>query len=349
MNNGSVFQRKDLRWCAKYDDHTGKTRYLYRKTKSEAKKALKEATQKRAEGQVPASKISVDQFLDQWIEELEYKVSERTWLNRESLVRCHIKPGIGSKQLAKLTHTDIQRLYRRKLEEGLAHSTVERIHVLINQVLTIAVRRKYISDNPMAEVTPPKVYRQERKILSPDQVKHFLNTVRGHRFELAVVLGASMALRVNEALALRWDDVDFDNATITVQHTLWRGERCNPKTQSSMAVLEVPAVAMEALRRIKMDTNGQGYLFPTRSGKPVCSADFHKYWKKMLKQAELPDITYHCLRHGAASYLLQKKCPLPNVSKYLRHAGPEVTAKLYSHIVYGTERMVASEMDQALS
>jgi integrase len=158
-----------------------------------------------------------------------------------------------------------------------------------------------------------------------------------------------MALRVNETLALQWEFINLDKGTITIRHTLWRGENWNPKTQSSMGVLKIPAVALEALQRARLDCEGTSWLFPTRSGRPVCSEDFHKRWKKMVREAGLPEsITYHALRHGAASYLLNQRVPLPVVSKYLRHSNPSITARLYSHIVYGSEGLASDGIDAAL-
>ena len=293
MSEGSIFQRKDGNWCGKWKDATGKWRYLYRKTKAEAKAALRAALQDRDDGIVPASKMTVAVLLDEWLDELAGTVSYRTWLNRESVVRINIKPTIGAKKLAKLTHKHIQRIYRAKIAEGLAPSTVKRIHILLNQVLKVAVRRKYISTNPIEEVTPPKVHRVERQIFSPQQVKLLLDAVRGTRFECAYVLGAACGLRIGETLGLRFEDISFDEGKIRVYRTLWRGSTYPPKTHSSLRTLKLPNRALDALTRAKMDTEDQEWLFATRSGKPVCAEDFHHVWKKQLRLLKLPEnITY---------------------------------------------------------
>lgn len=86
MCEGSVFQRKDGRWCVKYDDAKGKIRHLYRKTKAEAKQALRQALKDRDKGIVPANKMTVGVVLAQWLEDIEDTVSRRTWVNRESIV-----------------------------------------------------------------------------------------------------------------------------------------------------------------------------------------------------------------------------------------------------------------------
>jgi integrase len=289
VSEGSIFQRKDGSWCGKWKDATGKWRYLYRKTRVEAKAALRKALQDRDNGIVPASKMSVSAFLDEWLDELADTVSRRTWLNRESLIRVHLKTTIGTKQLAKLTHKDIQVIYRAKIAEGLAPSTVKRIHILLNQVLKVAVRRKYISTNPIEEATPPKEHRIERQIFSPQQVKRLLDAVRGTRFECAYVLGATCGLRIGETLGLRFEDVSFDEGKIKVCRTLWRGSTYPPKIHSSLRTLKLPHRALDALTRARMDTEDHEWLFPTRTGNPVCAEDFRHVWKKQLRVLELPD------------------------------------------------------------
>jgi integrase len=97
-----------------------------------------------------------------------------------------------------MTHKDIREIHRAKIAEGLAPSTIKRSHILLNQVLQVAVRRKYISTNPIEEVTLPKQHRIERQIFSPQQVKLLLDAVRGARFGYAYVLGATCGLRIGE-------------------------------------------------------------------------------------------------------------------------------------------------------
>ena len=94
MSEGSVFQRADGRWVAKYKDAKGMWRYIYRKCKGEAKQALRQALKDRDDGISP-NKMTVAAYLDSWFEGARDAVSYRTWLNHESIVRLHLKPTIG--------------------------------------------------------------------------------------------------------------------------------------------------------------------------------------------------------------------------------------------------------------
>src|SRR5215207_6549941 len=105
---GSVYQRKDVRWVAQYRDARGKVRYVYRKSKGEAKKALREALRDRDEGYVSADKLTVGLYLEEWMSERKNTVSGRTWRVQESMLRNRVKPHIGDTRLSKLSPADVR-------------------------------------------------------------------------------------------------------------------------------------------------------------------------------------------------------------------------------------------------
>jgi integrase len=352
LSEGSVFVRADGRACAKYSDAKGQTRYLYAKTKPEVRRKLRQALRDRDEGIIPPSKMTVGVWLDEWLEDIRDDVSRRTWMTREGFVRNHIKPAIGTKKLSTLTPDDARRLYRQKSRQGLASSSVRRIHEILNQALRGAVRLKYISRNPLDDVKPPKASHGEMDVLTPKQVRRLLDTVRDQRWECVIVMGAVCGLRVGEALSLRYEDLDLTVGTVRVSRTLWKGQVYPPKTPSSRRTLKLPRIALEALTR-HCEANGnpsEGWCFPTKNGNPTTPESFWLWgWKRTLRKAGLPEsLTYHQLRHGTASLLLNQGVPLPIVSHYLGHANPGITARVYAHLIDGTSGMAATGMDEAL-
>jgi integrase len=91
---------------------------------------------------------------------------------------------------------------------------------ILKQAFYEALRGEYIGHNPLVEVKPPRDNKEEKEMLSPDQVRHLLKNVRGDRLELAVVMDATCVLRIGETLSLRWDDFDMGRGTVTIQRTL---------------------------------------------------------------------------------------------------------------------------------
>jgi integrase len=276
VSEGSVFKRADGRWVAKYRDASGKWRYLYRKSKGEARKALRQALKDRDDGISP-NKLTVAAYLLSWLGEVRDVVSYRTWLNHECIVRLHLKPTIGAKTLARLSPKDVHTLYRAKLTEGLSRGRVRKIHITLNRALKDAVRWRHISQYPAGEVPPPKEYQREIHVLTQEQVKQLLAAARGDRLEAAYVLPATVGLRQGEYLALRYEDIDFEQGTLKVRRTVWRNHVYPPKTPHSRRMIKLPKIALDAPKRHRGRSNSvgdEGWLFPTKNGNPVDAHNF---------------------------------------------------------------------------
>jgi integrase len=260
---GSVYQRKDGRWCAQYRDVKDKVRYIYRKTKQEARKALREALKDRDDNIVPPSKMTVGLYLDEWMEERKNTVSGRTWKVQESIIRCRVKPHIGDNRLCKLAPSDVRGLYRRLIRDGLSPSTVGHVHVFLKGSLQDAVRDKRIRTNPVDDVKPPRQDRKEKAVLTPEEVKRLLEAVSGDRYECAFYLLALTGLRIGECLAMSFDSLDLQAGTITISSTLHNGECLQTKTASSNRTLTLPKRCLEALTRL-CKVNGGGLQLERR-------------------------------------------------------------------------------------
>lgn len=202
-SEGSVYKRNDGRWVAQYRDAKDRVRYIYRKTKAEARKALREALKDRDDGFVPADRLTVGLYIDEWMEERRNIVSGRTWRVQESIIRCRVKPHIGDTRLCKLSPADVRGLYRRLIRDGLTPSTVGHVHVILKGAFRAAVREKRIRTNPLDDVKPPKQDRKQKDVLTPDEVRRLLDAVSGDKYECAFVLCALTGLRIGECLALR--------------------------------------------------------------------------------------------------------------------------------------------------
>jgi integrase len=217
---------------------------------------------------------------------------------------------------------------------------------------------KYIRVNPAREIEKLRQNGEEMKILSPCQIKVILESCYGDRLEGVYVLGATCGLRIGEALGIKWEDLDFGKGTLTIKRTIWRGKSLPTKTNSSRRTIKLPRIALEALHRHKEDADrhsqdgiaASGWVFPTAKGNPHYAANFYRHnWKPTLRKAGLPPITYHQLRHGAASYLLSQRVPVPVVSRYLGHANPSITLSVYSHMIDGDEGIAGAAIDSMLT
>ena len=196
---GSISRRKNGGWCAQYVVYTSegrKRRTLYGKTRKEVAAKLSKSLADREVGLVfDAGPLTVGDYLDRW---LSHSVRGRV-------------------RLKALTPDYVRGLYREKLDGGLAPRTVLHIHRTLSKALKQATDDGLIPRNAAASVKPPQPRREEIQPLSRDQVRTFLDTVKGDRMEALYVLAITTGLRQGELLALRWEDVDLEGEYPTLQ------------------------------------------------------------------------------------------------------------------------------------
>ena len=228
---GSIYKRKDGRWCGKYVDANGKTRYVYGKSKAEVRTKLTKAIADKDAGVVyDAGMLTVGEYLDRWLSHsVRGRVRQKTYERYESIVRVHLSPALGRIRLKALTPGHVRGLYRGKLDTGLAPRTVLHIHRTLSKALKQATHDGLIPRNAAASVKPPRPRSEEMQPLSRDPVGTFLDTVNGDRMEALYVLAVTSGLRQGELLALKWEDVDLEgtNPTLEVRRSLseTRGRR----------------------------------------------------------------------------------------------------------------------------
>ncbi len=134
---GSICQRKDGRWCGKYAIE-GQRRYIYGTSRKEVAEKLFKAILESKDGFAFDSngKVLMKDHLKGWLEDsVKGSVSTRTYERREEIIRLHIVPSLGNKKLKNLSPNHLQRLYREKLDSGLAPRTVNQIPRTLNKAL----------------------------------------------------------------------------------------------------------------------------------------------------------------------------------------------------------------------
>jgi integrase len=186
-----------------------------------------------------------------------------------------------------------------------------------------------IARNVAELVKAPRVTQPEVQPLDLQAVTALLQASRGHRFEYLIALLLGSGLRLGEALALRWDDVDRQHASINVCHTLeripgkpWR--IVEPKSDSGRRVVPLIGPAADSLRAQRKRVAelrlaacqwvDNDLVFPNvkrtpggiifRGGDPLDGTNVYHELQKLLANAGLPPARVHDLRHGTATYLL---------------------------------------------
>jgi integrase len=365
-----ITKRKDGLFQGMYTAQTPdgpKRKYIYGRKYKDVERKLAEAMGDAAKGiYFDDENQTVAQYMERWLEDsARGDLGHRAYHNYRLQIRRHISPAFARLRLSKLTAAHIQSLYAAKLRGGLKPSSVRYIHAVLHRALEQAVRFNLIPFNPAARVDPPKVRQEEITPLDAEQARTLLHAARGDRFETLYVLSLTVGLRMGEALGLRWSDTDLDANTLRVSRQLQRvrdggGLVFGEPKNASRRTLDLPQRAVEALRshrkkqmeeqlRAGSEWQDYGLVFASGKGTPLDAQNIvNRYFKPLLKRAELPNIRWHDLRHTYATLLLARGTHPTYVQKSLGHASVQLTLDRYSHWMPSMGRKTADGIDEAL-
>ena len=354
---GSIRKRSDGRWegryTAGYDPKTGKriNKNVLGRTQAEVKEKLKAAMAECQGLDVSraADEYTVAAWLRTWYE-LYAKPNIRTaTANRYQLIiEVYTIPRIGDIKLKKLTTRHLQKLYKDLLDGGRVHpgkcqsaglstTTVRSAHLMLHAALERAVKERLIPRNPTEDCIAPKPRKIEMQILPSEDMHAYLEVAKARDLLPMFYLELVSGLRKGELVALRWDDLDIQNKTISVSKQYVRNpdgslELTRPKTENSVRLVSIPQAAVDLLIQEHDKHPNSPYMFPS----PITGEMYHpdsvvNLHKKILKDAGLPHIRFHDLRHTFATTALQNGVDVKTVSSMLGHYDAGFTLRTYTH------------------
>ena len=320
---GTIFKRSDGRWCAAYFDKEYRRHYVYGKTQKEIKQKLKK---KMSEVNVSTKGkgITVDEWMVQYLDEYKRnEVKETTYWSYMELYEKHIKKSdIGLSELQSLTSQQLQKFYNDKKEQDYNPKTIRHMYVLINSALDKAMQIKLLNENVNRQTVIPKKEAYTAKVLSAEEVKKILVNAKEDKLYPIIALEIYTGLRKGEIMALKWENISFDQEELHVEGNLCRvvkeinadGSKCyeykimEPKTAKSKRVVPLLPGAIEALKMQQAMQaqdkemyseiyNDQGLVFARCDGTFLSQRAFMDKYHAFLKRYGASDVRFHDLRH----------------------------------------------------
>lgn len=349
---GSIYRRRDGAWVASLDlGHVNgkrKRKVVYGHTRKEAAEKLRQLQQQLDAGlNLTTEKQTVAAFLQTWLNTVVKPPHHAPTTHQAYtyIVNAYLIPHLGHIQLDRLAPQHVQAMMN-DLSAHLSSSSVAYARTILVTALNQAVRWGYIARNVGQLTDPPRVERRERQTLTEEQAGQFLAQVAGHRLEVLYHVAFGLALRKGEIIALKWSDIDIEQGRLTVQ---------KGKTPAARRTLSLPPTLIERLRehwqhqqreRLARGLEWQehGLVFPDKNGKPLAPFALWRHFKSMLKKADLPDISFHDLRHSAASFLAASGEHPRTVMEILGHSKIDVTMEIYTHISNQQQRDALSRL-----
>lgn len=306
-------------------------------------------------------------FLLKWLRVAKSTVKLTTYASYEMMATRIIIPYFETLniKLKELTTEDIQEFYNAQLERVSAN-TVIHYHAVIHRALKYAVKIKTIQSNPAVNVERPRKEKFIGSFYDKKEINTLFDSIQGHPLEVAIKLAAFYGLRREEIIGLKWTAIDFENNTLTIQHTV---TECNldgkhievasdtAKTDSSLRTMPLVTNFREMLLAKKEKQEhyrklcGRSYckeyldyIFVNEMGERWKPSYLSDGFKRILEQNDLRRIRFHDLRHTCASLLLANNVPMKKIQEWLGHSDFSTTANIYAHLDYQSKISSAEAM-----
>lgn len=365
--DGTIRKRSDGRWEARIvvghkDNGSPIFQYIY--SKSQKKLVLKLHQMQELYQDVDLTegyKMTLREWLDQWIN--DYKstsIRPNTIKSYKSMIKNYVNPSLGNKQLNQINALDIQKLYSKVKDCGrkrehpdcgsaLSSHTVVTLHCMLHNAMDTAVSAHLIAINPTEGAVPPALEPKEMKILDESQQKAFLEAAKREPLWYDLFYTElTTGLRLGEICCLTWADFIPDKGILCVKHTVCQSDNGqtylgDTKTESGNRQILLPASTRKILLKRKKEACSL-WIFPNlrKPEEPMKPNHVYRMLKSLLRDAGLPDIRFHDLRHTFATQAIASGVDTKTLSGILGHTNASFTLDRYTHVTGEMQKQAAN-------
>lgn len=303
-----------------------------------------------------SSRMLFADYMEEWVEMIKGDIRLTTYSGYKEHVFNVISPYFRKKGIvvSNLTAKDIHDFYTNQRLKGKAGSTIKAYHANIHKALKYAVKMDIIDKNPMDKVDAPKKERFVGCAYSLDELNELLEVSKGTTLELPVLLAGFYGFRRSEICGLRWSAIDFENKTITINHTISMPRidgktlliaEDNAKTKTSLRTLPLSKTIEDKLLEKKAEQEEyrkyfrrsynkkwKDYICVKPNGDLITPNYITSFFPKFLESKGLRKIRFHDLRHTCATLMQINDIGLNYIKEYLGHSDISTTANTYSHL-----------------
>ena len=294
-----------------------------------------------------------------WQADKQQYVKKSTFAAYSLLITNHLLPAFAGN--ADIHEEDVQQFVFKKLGEGLSQKSVKDILIVLKMVLRFGVKYNLIAHHQIDIRFPTERERQEVEVLSKANQRKIMEFVKSNfTFQnLGIYICLSAGLRIGEVCALTWDDIDTEQGVIYVTKTIQRIyyiggiERKTeviidtPKSKNSIREIPMTRDLLRIVKPLKKIVNGSFYVL-TNSSAPTEPRTYRNYYKRLMKQLDIPALKFHGLRHSFATRCIESNCDYKTVSVLLGHSNISTTLNLYVHPNMEQKKRCVEQMFKAL-
>lgn len=361
---GSVRQRPDGRWEARFSLPDGRQRSVYAKTEKDVTQKLRAALHELdTAGWREPSKLTVSEWMDIWLRDYQAHTISRTVKTYSDIVRLHITPVIGTIKMPKLTQIHVRRVISTMQEKGLSPTYIRQAHGVLSVSFNAAVDAGILKANPAKGVKTPRIVNKKFTIVDRNKIPDFISAAKDDVNGNAMIFLLMTGLRAAEERGLKWGDIDLDAGTMEIERQLpCKGAPAftAPKDGSTRTI-ELPPEAVELLRQQKKAQAEQrlaagdkwvsnpivdGLVFRSARGWFLSESVLHKAVRALGVKIGLPELHPHDLRHSYAVAALRSGIDVKTVQNNLGHKNAAMTLDTYAGYTSDAGKMGAKKFSE---
>ena len=366
----ACIRKRRNKWVLDYRDHHGKRRWeTVSGTRKNADKLLAKRVQEIGKGEYQAEReqMTFQELTQAYMTgHISVNVRENTRRDYERNTRLYLTPYFTGVKVRIITPEMIEafrtyllekevRIKRGKKEivkKGVGRRTVNKCHTLLSAMLRYAMRYRWLTFNPAAEVRKLRDEEQHHdkpiveNILTPSEVKQLLASTE-ERWRVILLMAVSTGMRQGELLGLQWGDIDWQMKQVHVRRQYTCGRFSELKTKSSRRRIGLGDEMLLELKKWKLRCpKGQhDLIFPSGAGNPENHGNLlRRGLYPALRRAGIRQVRFHDLRHTFASFLIAKNVHPKRIQALMGHSTIKTTMDVYGHLMNDADNEAAEHV-----
>ena len=285
------------------------------------------------------------EIAEEWLIFKKSKVKESTYENYNFVVHRRLNKTFRNMSIEELKEYNYN-LYMERLMRKLSHKTVKDTVITLKSILYFANER-YEANIRTDLIHLPGTFRKEILVFShkeQNKIKEYCLHSEDTS-SIGVLVSLFTGLRIGEICALKWKDIDFENATIKVSSTLQRIYKTNrvrnvksteviltsPKTRYSIRTIPLNNKLYQVLKPLSKKYKENAFILTGREDKYIEPISYRNKYKKLLEKLNINYKKYHCLRHTFATKCQEIGMDSKGLSEILGHSSVNITLDIYVH------------------
>ena len=349
-------ERKQGNYMYRWTDAFGVRQCIYAKT-------LEELREKERSPRCifMSADMTVDELFTLWFES-KYSLKPATKYNYKRLYNLYIKNELGALKISKIDRKIMYEFRMKCLREKSQKKRYNmKFTVVLNHIFEYAVQNELLYKNPILGLFDEDVhYKNNRRVgLTESEEQALLSALEGDPYKFVIEFLLLTGLRVNEAMALTWKDLDFENSLIYISKSLgyyggstdYKRYITTPKTDNSVRSVYMPVYLRDTL--LSMPRNDSvsiddfsGFIFVSKSGRPYLANAINKSLKNAANKAGITkSVTCHVLRHTYTTRLIERGTNIRAVQAQLGHKSSKTTLDSYTDFSPAMQKDIARAIE----